>query len=212
MKRRTRTRTVVLAAGVLATAWPALAREDGTASADTERWRLTLERLRNGHYPLPLFIDDDFPPIRLRAGRASITLSDTFAEWTETVTLRGVAAFGDLDGDRDAEAAVVVRHDGGGSGAFVYLLAMRRRDGAPVQAGSVLLGDRVRVERLTIRFGHIFVAMTAHGPSDPLCCPTTRTLRAFRLRGRMGEVVLEKASVITFVHRASPVAAQAPED
>ena len=174
---------VAVAVGMLAASPPAWAKEETP-------WPQTLERLRNGHYPLPLFIDDAETPIRLQEGRASITFSDTHAEWTETVTLGGLAALGDLDGDRDAEAAVTVRHDSGGTGAFVYVLAMHYRDGAPVQAGSVLLGDRVQVERLAIRFGHIFVTMVAHGPSDPMCCPTARTLRVLTLRDRMGEVVL----------------------
>ena len=186
-------RAVALAVGLLAAAWPALAQEEGTTATDTERWRLTIERLRNGHYPLPLFIDDAETPIRLQAGRASITVSDTFAEWTETVVLRDLAAVGDLDGDRSAEAAVVVLHNSGGSGTFVYLLAMHDRDGAPVQAGSVLLGDRVRVERLAISGGHILVDMTAHGPSDPMCCPTAQFRLAFALRDRMGEMVLEES-------------------
>ena len=160
------------------------------APADTERWLLTLERLRNGHYPLPMFIDDAETPIRLQEGRASIAFSGTHAEWTETVTLGDLAAFGYLYGELDAEAAVIVRHDSGGAGAFVYLLAMRYRDGAPVQAGRRLLGDRVQVERLAIHFGHLFVAMITHGPSDPMCCPTARTLRVFEMRREKGELVL----------------------
>lgn len=174
---------VAVAVGMLAASPPAWAKEEIP-------WPQTLERLRNGHYPLPLFIDDAETAIRLQEGRASITFSDTHAEWTETVTLGDVAAFGDLYGDRDAEAVVTVRHDSGGTGAFVYLLAMRYRNGAPVQAGRVLLGDRVQVERLAILFGHVFVEMITHDPSDPMCCPTARKLGAFEMRREKGELVL----------------------
>ena len=151
--------------------------------ANGELRLLTLEQLRNGQYHLPLLGDEE-TPIRFHDGRGSITFGTGATERVHAGLAGDLVAFGDLDGDEVADAAVVVFIDPGGSGTFIHLLAMRDRDGAPLQAGRQFLGDRVRVERLTIRDGHIFVTMIAHGPGEPMCCPATRVRRAFTLRGR----------------------------
>ncbi len=172
-----------LAVGLLVASQPARAQEERTAPADRELRRLTLEQLRNGQYYLPQLGDQE-TPIRFHRGQGSITFGAGATERVHAGLVGDLVAFGDLDGDNVADAAVVVFIDPGGSGTFIHLLAMHDREGAPVQAGRVFLGDRVRVERLIIRGGHIFVTMIAHGPGEPMCCPATRTHRAFTLRGR----------------------------
>ena len=94
-----------------------------------------------------------------------------------------MVAFGDLDGDGIADAAVVVFTSGGGSGTFRYLIAVLDRDGTPEQAARVYLGDRVQVESVTIASGEIVMDMLAHRRSDGLCCPTLNITRGFALRG-----------------------------
>ena len=124
---------------LLAAAWPALAQEEGTTPAETERWRLTIDRLRNGHYPLPLCSADDGTPIRLQEDPrgdwrsiAWLNVSEAWRAWLngeatesprtgipQAVGLIGdQTAFGDLDGDRTAEAVVVAFYNGGGSGTW----------------------------------------------------------------------------------------------
>ena len=91
-------------------------------------------------------------------------------------------AFGDLDGDGIADAAVIVFISGGGSGTFIHLVAVLDRDGAPAQAALAFLGDRVPVRSLTIASGKIVAQTVAHRPSDGLCCPTLEITRTFTLR------------------------------
>ena len=167
--------------GLTALSQPARAREE--SAADRERRRLTLEQLRGAEYHLPLLGDEE-TPIRFHEGQGSITFGAGATEQVRAGLAGGLAAFGDLDGDRVADAAVVVFIDPGGSGTFIHLLAMHDRAGAPVQAARAFLGDRVRVERLAIRGCRFFVTMVAHGPDEPMCCPATRVRRAFTLRGR----------------------------
>ncbi len=169
--------------GLMALAQPARARSEAAAPADRELRLLTLEQLRDAEYHLPLLGDEE-TPIRFHQGRGSLTFGPGATEQVHAGLAGGLAAFGDLDGDRVADAAVVVFIDPGGSGTFIHLLAMHDRAGAPVQAARAFLGDRVRVERLAIRGGRIFVTMVAHGPDEPMCCPATRVRRAFTLRGR----------------------------
>lgn len=174
---------LVCAAALLAAAPAARAQDAAAAPADGERLRLTLEQLRNAEYRLPLF-DDEETRIRFRGGRGLITFGPGATERVHAGLTGGAAAFGDLDGDRMADAAVAVAIDPGGSGAFIHLLALVDRAGAPVQAGRAFLGDRVRVERLAVRGGQVLVTMLTHGPGEPMCCPATRVRRAFTLHTR----------------------------
>ena len=176
---------LVLAVGLLVTSPPARARERAFQAApnDGELRRLTLEQLHNGQYHLPLRGDEE-TPLRFHRGRGSIKYGAGATQQVQAGLVGDLVAFGDLDGDKVADAAVVVFINPGGSGTFIHLLALHDREGTPVQAGREFLGDRVRVESLTVWGGQVFVTMLAHGPGDPLCCPSIEIRRAFTLHGR----------------------------
>lgn len=147
----------------------------------TATQRLTLEQLRNAEYHLPLLGDQD-TPIRLVDGMGTLVYGEGATERETVGLIDDSVAFGDLDGDGHADAAVVVYTSGGGSGAFIYLVAVLDRDGAPSQAARAYLGDRVRVESLSISDGQVLAQILAHGPGDGLCCPSVRTTSTFALR------------------------------
>ena len=155
--------------------------------------RLTLNQLRNAEYRLPL-LGDENTPIRLEDGMGSIAYGEGATERDYAGLVNDTVAFGDLDGDGIADAAVVVFTSGGGSGTFIHLIAVLDRDGAPVQAARAFLGDRVGVESLTIASGEIVATLLAHRRSDGLCCPTLNVTRAFALRG--DQLVPRQALVI----------------
>ena len=173
----------VLTLGSLVVSAQAWAQQHTTAPADDEPRRLTLEQLRDGEYRLPLLGNEE-TPIRFRGGQGSIRYGVGATERVEAGLVGDLLAFGDVDGDDVADAAVVAFVNTGGSGTFIHLIAVRDREGTPVQAGRQFLGDRVRVKSLAVSGGHIFVAMDAHGPGDGLCCPSIATNRAFTLSGR----------------------------
>jgi hypothetical protein len=173
----------VLTLGLLVVSAQAWAQQHNTAPADGELRRLTLEQLRNRQYHLPLLGDEE-TPIRFRGGQRSIRYGVGATERVEAGLVGDLAAFGDLDGDDVADAAVVVFVNTGGSGTFIHLLAVRDRERTSVQAGRQFLGDRTNVKSIAISGGHIFVTMDAHGPGDGLCCPSIEITRAFTLQGR----------------------------
>ena len=173
----------VLTLGSLVVSAQAWAQQHTTSPADGEPRRLTLEQLRDGLYRLPLLGDEE-TPIRFRGGQRSMMYGVGAAARVAAGLVGELVAFGDLDGDDVADAAVVAFVNTGGSGTFIHLLAVRDREGTPVQAGREFLGDRVRVKNLAVSGGHIFVTMDAHGPGDGLCCPSIATSRAFTLRER----------------------------
>ncbi len=142
--------------------------QDGTPA-------LTPEALRNAEYVL------DGRRVRLQDGELVKKLE--YGAASETWVLHDPIAFGDLDGDGVADAAVVLSYNGGGSGTFFDLFAVLNRNGAPVAVGSRDLGDRVRVTSLEISGGDIILMMVAHGPDDGLCCPTQDTVASFHLHG-----------------------------
>ena len=150
------------------------------APADAES-RLTLEQLRNAEYRLPLLGDEE-TPIRFDDGQALIQLGEGATERVHAGLVDDMVAFGDLDGDGMADAIVAVYINYGGTGTFIHLVAVVDRDGAPVQAGRALLGDRVPVESTIISNGEISVNMFTHGPDDGLCCPSLNVTRKFRLQ------------------------------
>src|SRR5262245_12728444 len=86
-------------------------------------------------------------------------------------------------------AAVILVTDPGGSGTFHDLAVVEDRRGRPVEVASAALGDRIRVESLTLalRDGQteLHVGLVGHAPHDPLCCPTRRMARAFAWDGRL---------------------------
>lgn len=125
------------------------------------------------------------------SGPGSITLLDGVyqeppAPESATVTLVLLTehvAFGDLDGDGVEDAAAVLETDPGGSGVFFELVAVLATDAGPKHIASASLGDRTDVEALSLEDGVIGVDLITHGPEDPLCCPTARERRSYRLVG-----------------------------
>lgn len=102
-----------------------------------------------------------------------------------TVTLMAdpAATYGDLNGDDQPEAAVLLVSDSGGSGTFIYLSAMEARDGAPYNLATTILGDRDQPQTLAIVDGRVVVGLLSHDDDDPACCPTVETIREFTLEG-----------------------------
>lgn len=126
--------------------------------------------LTDGHYEGEPFV----------AGGASRPLVDYMAETEQ---------FGDLDGDGVEDAVVFLVEQGGGSGSFLYVAAQLNRDGQAVDAGAVLIADRARVRSVTIEGGQVVVDLIVAGPTDPACCPATKTSYRYALQdGLLAEI------------------------
>ena len=95
----------------------------------------------------------------------------------------GMTATGDLTGDGNDEAVVVLAHNSGGSGVFMYLAVVRDSDGDVENIATTNLGDRVKVLSLEISDGELAVQLVQHGPKDPMCCPTQEVRREWSLEG-----------------------------
>jgi len=94
-----------------------------------------------------------------------------------------VYAFGDLNGDGMDDAAVILIENSGGSGSFIYLAAVINENGTPVNVATQFIGDREQMQAISIDGNEIAVEMLAHGPDDPMCCPTQEVTKRYRLQG-----------------------------
>ncbi len=92
-------------------------------------------------------------------------------------------ALGDLNGDGIEDAAAILINDPGGSGTFIYLAAVLAGPDGPENAATRLIGDRLDVQTSAISEGVIVLEVLAHGPEDPICCPTHGTVQTYRLEG-----------------------------
>jgi uncharacterized membrane protein len=121
-------------------------------------------------------------PVTLADGRYEGRPFEPGAASRPTVTLvRDIEATGDLTGDGNDEAVVLLAHDAGGSGVFMYLAVMSDPAGSPRNIATFSLGDRARVTAIDVVDGGIAAELLEHGPDDPMCCPTKVVHREWRL-------------------------------
>lgn len=150
---------------------------------------LTVERLSNATYenviegPLTL-TDGLFEGEPFEEGAASRPI---------VKLVPGAMATGDLNGDGSEEAVVVLAHNSGGSGVFMYLAVMRENGDKPDNVATIRLGDRVKVIAVDIDEGKVVAELVAHGPDDPMCCPTNEVRREWLLQGK--ELISQEAAV-----------------
>lgn len=97
--------------------------------------------------------------------------------------LPGPVALGNLNGDGQPDAAVLLASNYGGSGTYLYLATVELRDGVWTNNATTPLGDRLQPQGLAIENGRIALALLSHNENDPACCPSVVVERRFRLNG-----------------------------
>jgi heat shock protein HslJ/predicted small lipoprotein YifL len=91
--------------------------------------------------------------------------------------------FGNVDGAEGSEAVALLSATTGGSGEMVYLAAFGVRDGALANLGTVLVGDRTRVQSVWLEQGKVIMDAVEIGSNDAACCPTQVARKTFGLEG-----------------------------
>lgn len=98
-----------------------------------------------------------------------------------SVSVLNFVASGDLNGDSAEEVTALVAENYGGSGTFVFLAVYADVDGTLVFQTSIIVDDRPQVNAMSIDNGEIYLDVVVHGMDDPMCCPTFRAARHYRL-------------------------------
>ncbi len=94
----------------------------------------------------------------------------------------GFRITGDLDGDGEPEAVVLLAVSGGGSGTFGYVAVAGWGAGRTAQVRAVApLGDRVQIRYARIADGELLIDTVEAGEGDGACCPGDKRTRRWRL-------------------------------
>ena len=136
---------------------------------------LTMDMLKNGTYHAPVY---DQTVTLVNGAYSNGSSTDPYS-----VQMLDTVAYGDLNGDGIDDAAIILVENGGGSGEFESVVAVLDAGGAPSPAGQAQLGDRVKINSMTISSGTIALEMLVQGPNDGMCCPTQPETQSYRMVG-----------------------------
>lgn len=144
--------------------------------------KLTLEMLKNAEYYFALYE----VKARLIAGQheeEELVDKEDYRYIFSAGLVEDKVAFGDLNNDGKEDAAVIVFSAGGGSGVFYELAVMTNENGNPYHLTSKYLGDRVKINSITVKDGIITLEMVVHDLGDASCCPTLHKVSQYKLSG-----------------------------
>ena len=88
---------------------------------------------------------------------------------------------GDLTGDGEDEAVVLLNYAPGGTGQLLHLAVAARKKGKIENIATALIGDRVQIRDIRLEQRRILVDVVQAGPKDPMCCPGEVTTRSWTL-------------------------------
>jgi hypothetical protein len=134
---------------------------------------LTADTLRNMEFNLPV----SQKTVRLVDGKYE---AGSGADYL-LVSVAGPLAFGDMNGDGLADAALILGENMGGSGVFESLVVVFNQGGVPTQWAAAKIGDRVKVNALAIHGPQVVMDLLVPGPNDPMCCPSLAETQTYRL-------------------------------
>jgi hypothetical protein len=140
---------------------------------------LTVAQLENSKYLIPAWENPDQGEwVQLKNGEFARRNPDN----PLFVNVEKVA-LGHLSKNRDQDAAVIYAYNTGGTGFFTLLCAVVNDQGLPKNIALADLGDRVKINAISIRSGKIVIDLVTHGPNDPACCPTVKKIATYALVG-----------------------------
>lgn len=154
-------------------------------------------RVRNAEYQLG--IPDSLQVVELSGG--SFEQGAPGGTDFISVQMTDFVAAGDINGDGREEIAALLSENYGGTGTFVFLAVYTQANGVLEFMTSTLVDDRPQILALSIEEGEVFLDAVVHGFEEPLCCPTLRTTRHYRL-GPINQ--LEMTDYATFTPDSRP--------
>lgn len=152
--------------------------------------------IRNAQYQLGL--TDSLQIIQLTEGKFERG-SPGDADYT-SVEMTDFVSSGDLNADGVDEVVALVSENYGGTGVFVFLVVYTIVNGTPTFFTSAIVDDRPQLNALSIENNEIFLDVVIHGTDEPMCCPTLRTTRHYRLVNDQ----LDMTDLVTFTPDGRP--------
>lgn len=84
----------------------------------------------------------------------------------DTLTIFGEPAYGDIDGDGDEDALVLLVNDPGGSGTFYYVALALNVNGIYLSTNTLLLGDRIAPQTFSVHDGRAEINYADRAPRE----------------------------------------------
>jgi hypothetical protein len=150
-----------------------------TSSDISGEFPVTVDEALNGSYRLDFLVKN----VKLENGSFEEKILD-IRETEDSIvvtTSKSNVALGNITSDDNSDAAVILYSSTVNPGVFTELTVLTNNKGTIKQVSSVYLGDRVKIESLTIKDRIITVAMKTHAADDNLCCPTQDRIKRFAL-------------------------------
>ncbi|OPX36048.1 MAG: hypothetical protein B1H12_07960 [Desulfobacteraceae bacterium 4484_190.2] len=139
----------------------------------------TLEELKNTTYN---GFEGHPGPVILTDGRwVGKPYVEGGASRPEIYFLRDFRLMGDVDGDGKDEAVVLLGESSGGTGQYIYLAVVDRKNGNLKNIALTLIGDRIQIREARIEGGRVFLDILQAGPGDAACCPGELATRGWEL-------------------------------
>ncbi|MCB1264632.1 MAG: hypothetical protein KDB56_08575 [Mycobacterium sp.] len=106
-----------------------------------------------------------------------------------TVRIVGDPVAGDVNGDGQADEALLIRNDPGGSGAFYYAVVAFADGGAYHATNAVLLGDRIEPQGIEFTGGRFVYRFLERRPGQPMAdAPTVKKSVAIQFAPATGGI------------------------
>jgi hypothetical protein len=140
----------------------------------------TLAQVRQPYVSSAALANLDYP-LDLIGGSVRLVNGQYYARTTASassavlVALGEMQARGDFNGDGHEDVATLLVVDPKDGRMLIYLAAIAAQNGAPTSVRTLLLGDRVQVNRMHADNGQLRVDLMIHAAGDQPCCPTLET-------------------------------------
>ncbi len=92
----------------------------------------------------------------------------------------GEATYGDINGDKDEDAVILIAESGGGSGVFIYVAGYVSGPVGYKGTNGVFIGDRISPQSVSIKSGVVTVKYLDRKDDEPFAAePTVPTFKQF---------------------------------
>jgi heat shock protein HslJ len=103
--------------------------------------------------------------------------------------VKGAELYSDLDGDGATDAVVFLLDRGGGTATFTYVAAQLNKNGQPVDAGAVMVEDRIGIKSAVVENGLVKLEIITQGPGDVACCASYKARKTYAVMdGKLVEI------------------------
>ena len=163
-------------------------------------------QLRNGEYQLGL--TDALKVVQLTDGKYE-TGAVGGVDYV-SVTMMDFIIKGSFNGSGETQYAALVAENYGGSGTFVFLAVYADVNGTPKFMTSRIIDDRPQINELSVSdTSEIFLDAITHESEDPMCCPTLKTTRHYRVDA-LGHLVMTDYATFTPDGRPRTITVESP--